>query len=382
MCYIKADLFRRRYLSSPSNLPEFSTSTISQEVHRMNHYPLRILLAVVFAAGALAAGCAFDQGASGLDSVIPAGAKLEKVTGDISFDTAGSPCWFKGALYFTNNNFDDLEKSRVMRMEKPGDIRVIRANNGMTATLKPNKAGNLYACEMMGHRVIEMDTSGRVLRTVVGEYNGKRIDGPNDMALDARGGFYFTDSQFIGKQEKMQDKPAVYYVIPDSVKMIQVWMKKDTIKDLGWKIIFNILRVVDDVAFPNGVAFSPDEKVLYLANTQGKYLLAYDVVKGGTLANRRNFAVLDLSKENIAKKSEMSGADGVATDSKGNVYVVTTQGLGVQVFDRSGKHLGNIPCPAPTNNCAFGGPDMKTLYVSAKDGIYRIPVKNAGFRNF
>jgi gluconolactonase len=91
--------------------------------------------------------------------------------------------------------------------------------------------------------------------------------------------------------------------------------------------------------------------------------------------------VLELSKENIAKKSEMSGADGVAVDSAGNVYVATTQGLGVQVFDKSGKHLGNIPCPAPTNNCAFGGPDMKTLYVSAKDGIYWITAKNAGFRN-
>jgi gluconolactonase len=194
---------------------------------------------------------------------------------------------------------------------------------------------------------------------VVGEYNGKRIDGPNDMVLDSRGGFYFTDSQFIGKQEKMQDKSAVYYVKTDGT----------------------VIRVVDDVAFPNGVALSPDGKVLYLANTQGKYLLAYNVRPDGTLANRRNFAVLELSKENIAKKSEMSGADGVAVDSAGNVYVATTQGLGVQVCDKGGKRLGNILCPAPTNNCAFGGPDMKTLYVSAKDGIYRIPIKTAGFRN-
>jgi gluconolactonase len=178
--------------------------------------------------------------------------------------------------------------------------------------------------------------------------------------LDSRGGFYFTDSQFIGKQEKMQDKPAVYYVKTDGT----------------------VVRVVDDVAFPNGIALSPDGKVLYLANTQGKYLLAYDVRPDGTLANSRNFAELELSKENIAKKSEMSGADGVATDSKGNVYVATTQGLGVKVFDRTGKHLGDISCPAPTNNCAFGGPDMKTLYISAKDGIYRIKTKNAGFRNF
>lgn len=326
----------------------------------MNHHPFRTLLAIAFAAGALDAAGAFAQGTSGLDGIIPAGAALKKVTGDMTFDTAGSPCWFKGVLFFTNNNFDELEKSRVMRMEKSGDIRVIRTNNGMTATLKPNRAGNLYACEMMGHRVIEMDTSGKVLRTVVGEYNGKRIDGPNDIVLDSKGGFYFTDSQFIGKQEKMQDKPAVYYVKTDG----------------------SVVRVLDDVAFPNGIALSPDEKTLYLLNTQGKYLLAYDVRPDGALANRRNFTELELSKENIAKKSEMSGADGMAVDMAGNLYVATTQGLGIQVFDKNGKHLGNITCPTPTNNCSFGGPDMKTLYVSAKDGIYRIPAKIAGFSNY
>lgn len=296
--------------------------------------------------------------APGLDAVIPAGATLEKVTGDMAFDTAGSPCWFKGTLFFTNNNFDDLEKSRVMRKDGSGEARVIRTNNGMTATLKPNKAGNLYACEMIGHRVVELDTEGKVLRTVVGEFNGKRIDGPNDMVIDAKGGFYFTDSQFIGKEEKKQDKPGVYYVRPDGT----------------------ILRVVDDVVFPNGIALSPDGTVLYLANTQGKYLLAYDVRPNGVLANARNFAEIELTPANMEKG--MSGADGVAVDSKGNVYVATTQGLGIQVFDKKGDHIGNIPCSTPTNNCAFGGNDLKTLYVSAKDGIYRIPLKNAGVRNY
>ena len=297
---------------------------------------------------------------SSLDAILPAGAKLEKVTGDATFDTAGSPCYFQGILYFTNNNFDDLQKSRVMKMGKSGEITVLRANNGMTATLKPNRAGNLYACEMMGHRIVEMDSTGKVLRVAAGEYDGKRLDGPNDMALDRKGGFYFTDSQFIGKEQKMQDKPAVYYV-----------------KKSG-----TVTRVVDDVVFPNGIALSPDGKTLYLANTQGKYLLAYDVAAGGALSSRRNFAELELSKENIAKKSEMSGADGVAVDRAGNVYVATTQGIGVQVFDKTGKHLGNISCPAPTNNVAFGGMDLRTLYVSAKDGIYSIRTRSAGFRSF
>jgi gluconolactonase len=297
---------------------------------------------------------------SGLDAIIPSGAQLEKVTGDMTFDTAGSPCYVNGILFFTNNNFDDLQKSRVYKMTSPGKIEIIRENNGMTATLKLNKAGNLFACEMIGHRVIEMDASGKVLRVVVDNYNGKRIDGPNDMVIDRSGGFYFTDSQFIGKETKMQDTPAVYYVKPDG----------------------SVKRVVSDVVFPNGLALSPDRKILYLANTQGKYLLACDVKTDNSLSAPRNFAELELSKENIAKKSEMSGADGVAVDSAGNVFVATTQGIGIQVFDKAGKHLGNIPCPAATNNCSFGGKDMKTLYVSAKDGIYRIPVKTGGFLSF
>jgi gluconolactonase len=78
----------------------------------------------------------------------------------------------------------------------------------------------------------------------------------------------------------------------------------------------------------------------------------------------------------------MSGADGVAVDSAGNIFVATTQGLGIQVLDKTGKRLGSIPCPAATNNCTFGGKDLKTLYVSAKDGIYKIPVKTAGFLSF
>lgn len=323
----------------------------------MKHRRL-ITLTLLFCLPVFAA--VFSQEQSSLDSILPLGAKMEKITGDTPFDTAGSPCYFRGILYFTNNNFDDLQKSRVMKMDNPGGVQIIRPNNGMTATLKPNRAGNLFACEMMGHRIVEMDSTGKVLRVVVGEYNGKRIDGPNDLVIDRKGGFYFTDSQFIGKKQKMQDKPAIYYVTKGGA----------------------VTRVADDVLFPNGLGLSLDGKTLFVANTQGKYLLAYDVAANGSLSNRRNFAELKISKENIAKKSEMSGADGLAVARTGDVYVATTQGFGIQVFDKTGKHLGNISCPAPTNNCSFGGKDMRTLYVSAKDGMYSIRTRTVGFRSF
>ena len=301
-------------------------------------------------------GNAISKVASSLDDIVPAGAKLEKVTVGYEFDTAGSPMYVDGELYFTNNNFDPADKSATIKMDKAGQYHVLRPDNGVTTTLQLSGKGTFYACEMLGHRVIEMGMDGTVLRVVAGEYNGKRIDGPNDLYVDRKGGIYFTDSQFIAGQEKMQETPAVYYVKPDG----------------------SIIRVIDDVVFPNGVWLSPDEKTMYLCNTRDKYLLAYDVNADGTVSNGRNFVELQLNPDVIGNDSPESGADGMIVDSAGNIYVATTKMLGIQVFNSAGKHLGNIPCPVATNNVIFGGPDMKTLYVSAADGIYKIQLKIPG----
>jgi len=320
-----------------------------------------VILASAVAAAVLSCGQEADiqvdipqKKAPSIEDIVPAGAKLTKVTGEFEFDTAGSPCWADGVLYFTNNNFDPAERSKTVKMTAAGEFQVLRENNGVTTTIQKSGRGTFYACEMLGHRVVEMDGDGNIIRVVCDEYEGKRIDGPNDIVVDSRGGLYFTDSQFIGDQQKMQDTPAVYYVKPDGTT----------------------IRVIDDVPFPNGVYLSPDEKTLYVANTHGRYLLAYDVAADGTVSNGRNFAELQITEAN--EETGFSGADGMAVDSAGNIYVVTTQGLGIQVIAPDGTHIGNIPCDVATNNCNFGGADLKTLYVSAKDGIYRIPVKIAG----
>jgi len=318
-------------------------------------YRAEICLVIICILAVVFASCGNER-ASGLKSIIPRGAKLEKISGGYRFDTAGSPLYVEGDIYFTNNNFDPADKSWTIKMNSSGAFEVLRKDNGVTTTLQHSGKATLYACEMLGHRVVEMGRNGAVLRVVCSEYNGKRIDGPNDLVVDRKGGIYFTDSQFIGGEEKMQDKPAVYYVKPDG----------------------SVIRVIDDIKFPNGVWLSPDEKTLYVVNTHGKYILAYDVNPDGTVSTGRNFAELELTEEN--KEKGFSGADGMIVDSKGNIFVATTQGLGIQVFDSNGNHLGNIPCETSTNNCNFGGMDMKTLYVSAKDGIYSIPVKIPGLK--
>ncbi len=292
---------------------------------------------------------------TGLDSILPTGAKMEKVTAGIEFDTAGSPCYADGELYFTNNIFDPAENSRTMKMDKSGKFNILREDNGVTTAIHKSGKGTFYCCEMLGHRIIEMDGDGAVLRVVAGEYNGKRIDGPNDMVIDRKGGIYFTDSQYIAGGQKMQETPAVYYIKPDG----------------------SIIRIIDDITFPNGLELSPDGEILYVVNTsggetKGRYVYAYDVMDDGNISNNRIFTELQMTDANEAKPDGVSGADGTAVDSAGNLYVATTQGLGIQVFNSGGEHLGNIECPVPTNNMYFGGEDMKTLYVSALDGIYMI----------
>ena len=152
---------------------------------------------------------------SSLDSIIPRGATLELVTKGYRFDTAGSPLYVNGEIYFTNNNFDPPEKSWTLKMDASGAYEALRKNNGVTTAMQHSGNVTIFCCEMLGHRVVEMGRNGKVLRIVCNEYNGKRIDGPNDLIVDRKGGVYFSDSQFIGDQQKVQETPAVYYVKPD-----------------------------------------------------------------------------------------------------------------------------------------------------------------------
>lgn len=295
-----------------------------------------------------------------LDAIVAPGVLMQKLAIDFVFDTAGQPCWVDGNLYFTNNNFDPRDKSQTMKIDAQGALTVVRPNNGVTTCTYATGKGTFYCCEMLGHRVVEMAPDGSVVRTVAGEYNGVRLDGPNDIAIDKKGGLYFTDSRFSPGEELLQDAPAVYYVKPDGA----------------------IIRVIEGIEYPNGLELSPDGATLYIVNTKGadkgKAIYAFTVNADGTVANKRVFGEIVLTPENAGKADGISGADGTAIDSLGNLYVATTQGLGIQVFNSEGTHLGDIPCPAVCNNVSFGGADMKTLYISAKDGVYSMPVLIAG----
>jgi gluconolactonase len=130
---------------------------------------------------------------------------------------------------------------------------------------------------------------------------------------------------------------------------------------------------------PNGIVLSPDEKTLYVNDWDSPYLVSYEIQSDGTLRNRKNFATMDVKQE--TDHGLVSGADGLCIDGAGNTFATTP--AGVQVFDAKGKHLGNIDAPydmAP-QNCGFGGPGKRYLYVTGRGAVWRVQTLNAGVKN-
>ena len=193
-------------------------------------------------------------------------------------------------------------------------------------------------------------------RTVVASmFEGKPFAGPNDLVADRKGGIYFTDpGGYPPPGEFLTHIPAVFYIRPDG----------------------SVIRIADDIPRPNGIILSPDEKTLYVANTLGAFVVAFDVQPDGSVRNQRNFA--RLAGIAMTNRGVRSGADGLAVDEAGRVYVTST--IGVQVFSAEGRHLGTIPIGNPDGpqNLAFAGPDKKTLYVVGDGAVWKIAMLAQG----
>jgi gluconolactonase len=285
---------------------------------------------------------------------------------------AEGPKWLNGKLYLSSMYFDqkwngDPKRSATVEVDPDGTYRYI-ARGLQTNGLMPLANGNLAVCDMFGHRVVEMTTKGRIVRPLASTFEGKPIDGPNDLVTDGKGGIYFTDPQFTAEAKKFQPGRSVFYITPQG-KLVRVILP-------------------NDFAMPNGVLLSPDGRTLYVNNTydhesfwnvdSGKdnWVWAYDVNDGGTIKNPRKFAQLFLTPEVVERKGRSSGADGMTIDENGGIYVATY--MGVQVFNPKGQFLGIINTPTYPVSCCFGGEDMKTLFMVSYDKIYRIKTNVIG----
>jgi gluconolactonase len=310
-------------------------------------------------------------------AVIPEEAKVELVvdgaTQGPGLTFAEGPKWLNGKLYFSSMHFEsnwtgDPKKSAIVEMEPDGSYRYISQGQMQANGLFPLPSGNLAVCDMFGHRIVEMTTQGKVVRTMAATYDGKPLDGPNDLVMDKRGGLYFTDPQFTPDARKSQPGRAVYYLTGEA----------------------KVIRVIEPNVFamPNGVLLSPDGKTLYVNNTydsetfwnvdtdKDNFVWAYDVNEDGTLRNGRRFAELYLTPDVLERKGHSSGADGMAIDSLGNIYVATYAGL--QIFNGRGEFVGLINLPVYPVSCCFGGEDMKTLYMMGYNKVFRIGTRVAG----
>ncbi|MEI6653807.1 MAG: SMP-30/gluconolactonase/LRE family protein [Verrucomicrobiota bacterium] len=265
-------------------------------------------------------------------------APIEKLGGDFKF-TEG-PLWVAAQNQLL---FSDIPANRMVGF-KAGSFATFRAPSNNSNGLTLDKQGRLLACEHGTRRVTRTEADGTL--TVLAErYENKRLNSPNDVVVRSDGAIYFTDPPYGVKQEERElDFQGVYRISPDGKSL--TLLARDFIK-------------------PNGLAFTPDEKILYVNDTEGGHIRAFDVAADGTLSNSRVFA-------------KTPGPDGMKVDSAGNVYC--TSGPGVMVFDATGKHLGTFSMAEQPANCAFGDADWKSLYMTCRTGLYRVRLALPGIK--
>jgi gluconolactonase len=286
---------------------------------------------------------------------VAAGTKVQVIKDGFQ-GTEGPIALPDGSLIFTETN-----ANRITKIDKDNNLSTFLENTNGSNGLAFDSRGRLISVQTTPGQtkigVIYPRGSEAVLADNV---DGKPIGRPNDLVVDKKGGVYFTDpgpnAQAGATPATPPLPPAVYYIAP------------------GGKAV----KIADGIERPNGIMLSPDERVLYVNNTQGEYLLAFDVQPDGSVRNRRNFAKYQ-GVTQAPNGAFASGADGLAIDSQGRIYVASTPGA--QVFSPQGQHLGTIPVSRSPQNLAFAGADRKTLYLVGRGAAFKIQMLSEGYKD-
>ncbi|WP_435011329.1 SMP-30/gluconolactonase/LRE family protein [Tundrisphaera lichenicola] len=279
-------------------------------------------------------------------------AGLSKLLDSDSVETVADGLVFtEGPLWLPDGSllFQDIKAERTYKVAPDGSVRVLReqthAANGQTFDPK----GRVVFCEQNGRRISRMDPDGSNVETVVEAWEGKRLNSPNDIVARSDGLLYFTDPPY-GVQPDDREIPFQGVYALDGLGIPR--------------------PVLDDFEKPNGLAFSPDDRTLYVCDTARYHVRAFDVEKSGTIdqASGRVFCTLD--------PGQAGGPDGMKVDLEGRVYVAVA--LGVWVFEPDGKLLGILGLPQRPSNLNWGGPGGKTLAITAVDHVYKVRFQAAG----
>ncbi len=297
------------------------------------------------------------------DAVIPKDAVIEILAG--GFDWSEGPAWVAekegGHLLFS-----DIPKNMIWKWSEKGGLKEYLKPSGYTGKdkftgkepgsngLALDKDGKLILCQHGDRRVSRL-VDGKFV-TLVDKYDGKRLNSPNDLTFKKNGDIYFTDPPY-GLPEIMKDKA----------------------KELDFQGVYRLdtkgklTLLTKEMTRPNGIAFSPDEKTLYVANSDPDLAIwkAFPVKDDGTLGEGKVF----FDTTQLVKDKKPGLPDGMKVDQAGNVFA--TGPGGVFVFDKTGKHLGTLATGVPTANCGFGD-DGSTLYITADKNLVRVKTKTKG----
>ena len=295
-----------------------------------------------------------------LEGIVESGQEAQQLATNFAF-TEG-PLWHPDGYWL----FVDLRREPpvIHRLSPAGGApEIIREPSGGTNGMTLDLQGRLLMCEGDHRRITRMEPDGTI-NVVADRWDGKRFHRPNDIVCRSDGSIYITNpSGRVPEEEQEIAFPGtIHRIAPDgSVEMS-----------------------AHDIDFPNGIAFSPDESVLYVSNTrklgerpdqywdgeikQNQFIQAYDVAAAGSLSNSRVFGSMASAEDGVP--------DGMKVDAEGRVYC--TGSGGVWVFAPDGDHIGIIRVPEIPANCAFGGPDFKTMLFTARTSVYSLRMTTAG----
>lgn len=308
-----------------------------------------LALAALAVAGSGQARAQDGTVATAIPGVVAAGTRIELIKDGFN-GTEGPVALPDGGFAFT-----ETTAARITRIAADGSTSSYLDNTNGANGLGFDAGGSLYAVQVLEPRVGIIAPAGKA-RTLADKWDGLPFARPNDLVVGRSGNVYFTDSGNAPGQAapaKPTARPAVYRISPKG----------------------DLERVAADVERPNGIQLSPDEKTLYVANTLGEQVLAYDVAPDGKVGKRRDFA--KLAGWTKGETGWSSGADGLTVDAAGRVYVASN--AGIEVFGAAGEALGVIPLPKKPQNLAFAGPGKNTLYVVGRGAAYKIAVLAPGY---
>ena len=271
--------------------------------------------------------------------IIADGAELMLISDQFAF-TEGPATDDEGNVYFT-----DQPNDRIWKYSVDGDLIHFMHGTGRSNGMYFDHDGNLLTCADLHGEIWSISPENKEVTVLVDNFNGKQLNGPNDLWVDPKGGIYFTDPyyqrDYWERTEKEIEEERVYYLTPNHQE---------------------ILIVEDEFVKPNGIIGTPEGKKLYVADIGNGETYSYAINEDGTLSDKKLFAEM--------------GSDGMTIDDQGNVYLT---GRGVTVFNKEGEQIEYIPVPQNwTGNITFIGPERRTLFITASNSVYTLEMNVQG----